>query len=89
MDESEDDKKKGDNRMKILHCADLHLDSKLTANLDKDRAKERKGEILHTFEKMIQYAVEQEIYVILIAGDLFDTRHVSANARNIVLHAII
>ncbi len=89
MDESEDDKKKGDNRMKILHCADLHLDSKLTANLDKDRAKERKGEILHTFEKMVQYAVEQEIYVILIAGDLFDTRHVSANARNIVLQAIM
>ena len=29
--------------MKILHCADLHLDSKMTANLDKEKAKERKG----------------------------------------------
>lgn len=74
--------------MKILHCADLHLDSKMTANLDKDRARERKGEILHTFEKMIRYAVEQEISVILIAGDLFDTKHISATARNTVLHAI-
>ena len=59
--------------MKILHCADLHLDSKMTANLDKEKAKERKGEILRTFERMIRYAEEQEIAVILIAGDLFDT----------------
>lgn len=75
--------------MKILHCADLHLDSKMTANLDKDKAKERKGEILHTFEKMIRYAEEHDIAVILIAGDLFDTRHISATARNTVLHAIV
>ena len=75
--------------MKILHCADLHLDSKMTANLDKEKAKERKGEILRTFERMIRYAVEQEISVILIAGDLFDTRHISATARNTVLHAIV
>ena len=30
--------------MKILHCADIHLDSAMTANLDKDKAKERKSE---------------------------------------------
>ena len=75
--------------MKILHCADLHLDSKMTANLDKEKAKERKGEILHTFERMIRYAEEQEIAVILIAGDLFDTKHISATAKNTVLHAIV
>ena len=28
--------------MKIIHCADLHLDSKMTANLSKDQARERK-----------------------------------------------
>lgn len=75
--------------MKILHCADLHLDSKMTANLDKEKAKERKGEILRTFERMIRYAEEQEIAVILIAGDLFDTKHISATAKNTVLHAIV
>ena len=46
--------------MKLIHCADLHLDSKMNANLDKDHAKERKGELLHTFEKMV---IEEECYV--------------------------
>lgn len=29
--------------MKIIHCADLHLDSKMTSNLSKEQAKERKN----------------------------------------------
>ena len=29
--------------MKILHCADLHLDSKMTANLDKERSEKGKS----------------------------------------------
>ena len=31
--------------MKIIHCADLHLDSKMTANLTREQARERKKEI--------------------------------------------
>ena len=42
--------------MKILHCADVHLDSKMTANLEKDKAKERKLEILDTFLRMVDFA---------------------------------
>ena len=32
--------------MKIIHCADLHLDSQMTANLTKEQARERKREII-------------------------------------------
>lgn len=74
--------------MKLIHCADLHLDSKMNANLDKDRAKERKGEILHTFERMVTYASENKISAILIAGDMFDTKNISATTRNTVLYNI-
>lgn len=42
--------------MKFIHCADLHLDSKMSANLDKERAKERRSEILDTFVRMVRYA---------------------------------
>ena len=31
--------------MKLIHCADLHLDSKLSANLDREKARERKKEL--------------------------------------------
>lgn len=74
--------------MKIIHCADLHLDLKMNANLDKESAKERKGEILHTFERMVTYASETQVSAILIAGDMFDTKNISATTRNIVLHNI-
>ncbi|MCH5333215.1 MAG: DNA repair exonuclease [Agathobacter sp.] len=75
--------------MKIIHCADLHLDSKMTTNLSREQARERKKEILRTFTRMVDYAVENEVRVILIAGDLFDTRAVSAMARNVVKDMIL
>lgn len=74
--------------MKIIHCADLHLDSKMDTNLDKEHAKERRREILHTFEQMIAYAAQNGVSAILIAGDMFDTKNISATARNAVLHNI-
>ncbi|MCR4705641.1 MAG: DNA repair exonuclease [Lachnospiraceae bacterium] len=70
--------------MKIIHCADLHLDSRMTTNLDPDRAKERKIELLNTFGRMVSYAAEHDVRAILIAGDLFDTNAISARARNYV-----
>lgn len=72
----------------MIHCADLHLDSKMTTNLTKEQAKERKNEILRTFTRMVDYAKKNDVTVILIAGDLFDTRNVSAMVRNTV-HDII
>lgn len=75
--------------MKIIHCADLHLDSKMTANLSKEQAKERKMEILRTFARMVEYAADNEVKAIIIAGDLFDTRNVSATARNLVRDVIV
>ena len=74
--------------MKIIHCADLHLDSKLESNLSKEQAKQRKGEILNTFTHMVEYAAENDIEIILISGDLFDRNNISATAVNTVKHAI-
>lgn len=75
--------------MKIIHCADLHLDSKMTANLTKEQAKERNIEILRTFTRMVDYGHENEVKAIIIAGDMFDTHNVSATVRNIVRDTII
>lgn len=74
--------------MKIIHCADLHLDSRMTTNLTREQARERKKEILRTFTRMVEYAEKNDVKAILIAGDLFDTRSVSALARNTVKDAI-
>lgn len=74
--------------MRIIHCADLHLDSKLTANFPTEKAAERRAEMLRTFQQMLSYAVENEVEAILIAGDLFDRKRISAGARNVVKAAI-
>lgn len=74
--------------MKLIHCADLHLDAKMSANLDKDKAKIRKTEILHTFERMVEYAAEHNVFGILVAGDMFDTKNITATTKNAVLYQI-
>ena len=75
--------------MKIIHCADLHLDSKMTANLDSKKAKERKIELLNTFKSMIDYASSNDVRAIIIAGDLFDKKVVTKTASNTVYQAMI
>lgn len=75
--------------MKIIHCSDLHLDSKMETNLDREKARQRKNEILLSFQNMIKFANENEVKIIIIAGDLFDKNKISIKAKNIVKDAII
>ena len=74
--------------MKIIHTADIHLDSKL-GGMDGARASERRNELIGTFIKMVQYGAKNGVSAIIIAGDLFDVRIISATARNAVYQAIV
>ena len=74
--------------MKIIHCSDLHLDSRMKSNLDTKKAKERRNEILITYQNMVKYAKENDVKIILIAGDLFDKKDITVKAKNIVLDSI-
>lgn len=74
--------------MKIIHCADIHLNSRMTANLTREKAKERKAELLHTFIQMVDYAVKEEAQAIIIAGDLFDHNQIDKTTRNAVYDQI-
>lgn len=74
--------------MKIIHTADLHLDSAMKTNLSKEKAKMRKNEILNTFERMVDFAKRNEVRVILIAGDLFDTKTVTIKTKDIIRRCI-
>lgn len=75
--------------MKIIHCADVHLDSKMLKHLSKEQAKERRTEILNTYGKMVRYAAENGVSAIIIAGDLFDTSMISVTTRNYVTDLIL
>ena len=74
--------------MKLIHCGDIHLDSRMESNLSGEKAKERNTEICATFTRLIRYAVDQGVGAVLIAGDLFDTRRASSQTVQFVLDAI-
>ena len=74
--------------MKLIHCADLHLDSRMETHMSSEQAKRRRGEILQTFTRIADYAKENDVAAVLIAGDLFDSGVGSGKARRIVLDTI-
>ena len=74
--------------MKLIHCSDLHLDSKMESNLTSAMAQERNNEICATFSRMAGYAAEQGVRAVLIAGDLFDSRRVTGKTADWFLSVV-
>lgn len=74
--------------MKLIHCADIHLDSPMETNLSADKARERKLEIRSTFARLVRVASDEGVEAILIAGDLFDGARVTKSTENYVLDLI-
>lgn len=72
--------------MKFIHCADLHLDSALS-NIE-SKASVRREEILQTFERMCDYAENNGITAIIIAGDAFDGNKVTKKTSSRFINAI-
>ena len=63
--------------MRILHTADLHLGSPLSARLSGERQRERKNELFNTLSRMADKAKELGCGAVIIAGDLFDSESVT------------
>lgn len=74
--------------MKIIHCADLHLDSKLSAHLDSSKEKIKRADLLNSFVDMVNYAKKDGINSIIIAGDLYDKKKLSLDAKSKILDTI-
>lgn len=74
--------------MRIIHCGDLHLDSKIESNLPALKSRERKKEIVMAFCRMVDYAAENGVTAVIIAGDLFDTDRMLSSTRDMVLGKI-
>lgn len=55
--------------MKIIHTADIHLDSPLTQVANRQK---RRLELLQALSNMSEYANNNNVCAIIVAGDLFD-----------------
>lgn len=72
--------------MKFIHCADLHLDSKIDT-IPTQKSKIRREEIVNSFERLCDYATENAVTAVIIAGDMFDTERVTSKTKARVLKA--
>lgn len=73
--------------MKFIHCADVHLGSKIESKL-KDISKERKTELRGSFKQMIEYAKENDIHIIVLAGDIFDKENPAIKDKEFFYDAV-
>ena len=74
--------------MRIIHCADLHLDAKMQTHLTIEEAEERRAEILDSFRRLLDFASENRVDAVLIAGDLFDREYCRKHTVSYVLELI-
>lgn len=74
--------------MRLIHCSDLHLDARMETHLPADRARVRKAELCDTFARMVDWAGENAVEAVLLAGDIFDSRWVSERTAALVLDII-
>ena len=57
--------------MKIIHSADIHLGAPMSSFPPKV-AEERKREVRNTFLRMVEFARQNDVKVIMLSGDVFD-----------------
>lgn len=68
--------------IKILHCADIHIGAELASIGGK--ARQRREEILMTFDNIVSICKNENIDVLLIAGDLFQSSNMDKDSVNSV-----
>lgn len=73
--------------MKIMHLADFHLDSAFSG-FSKEVADKKREDLRGVFIKAMQIAKKNDVKLILIPGDLFDTPFCSSLTRKTVFDAM-
>ncbi|MBQ4065458.1 MAG: metallophosphoesterase [Clostridia bacterium] len=69
--------------MKVLHCADLHLDSPFRSG-SAEKSEVRRRELRGTFSSLVLYVKTEKIPLALLSGDLFDSGFVTRETASFV-----
>lgn len=62
--------------MRILHCSDIHLGRRI-AGASGDFSNTRFDDYFNAFDYVIEYSIENNIDIFVVAGDLFDKKEIS------------
>ena len=74
--------------VKLIHTADLHLDSAFRSRFTKEEAENRRQKQLMAWKELLSFAEEKKVQGILIAGDLFDSPVVSHGTMDFFLSTV-
>ena len=80
------DRKIGE-RLKFLHCSDLHLDTPYVG-LAPDKSDERRSALRQTFRRLIDYVRNAGIKYVLMSGDIFDIKHATGATAELFIREI-
>ena len=73
--------------MKLLHAADLHLDAPFAA-LSAEKAALRRAEGRELLDRLADLAREEQVDLVLLAGDLFDGKRVYRETLNAIARTL-
>lgn len=68
--------------LKLLHTSDIHIGAKF-ASFGNKAAQQRQA-LLNTFEKIISLAISEQVQLVLISGDIFDSNFPSYQSVSFV-----
>ena len=71
-------------KLRFLHCSDIHLDSPFVG-LSAEKSEERRRVLRNSFMRLMQYVRESNIDVVLMSGDLFDTRYATNTTAEVLI----
>lgn len=74
--------------MKIIHCADIHLGSKLESKFPLEKTQQRRSEVINTFNALVRYAADNDVKVIMFSGDVFDSDVPATKYKDVFYKAV-
>ena len=74
--------------MKIIHCSDIHIDSRID-KLPSNKASLRREEVLHSFERMCDFAKQNKVSAVVISGDMFDQSKITKRSLARIMQSIL
>lgn len=72
--------------VKLLHCADIHLDTPFRSR-SAERSAVLRRQLRRAFSEMIEYVKKENIKIVLLSGDVFDTSTVTSDTVGFVKDA--
>ena len=70
--------------LRFLHCSDIHLDTVYNGPSE-EKSEERRRELRVSFMNMMQFVRDRGINVVLMSGDVFDTRYATNTTAEVLI----